>query len=262
MQHEDKIPFVEFIKAIGELNEKLREIESKKTPEQRAKEALQSQITQQAFRENKIKKEQARCDGLFTEWIKRDTWLIYDEAIPLITAEKPDVETVLNPRDSKLWALVLSCANHSLKVINFVEGKPKHWRIKPFEWVRWLKEKEWAVHPQLLNMIYPKIDLSPTIKTTKAINSRELIKAHRLKAIKIFCNQITELSRKANVDWNEQAIPVTKKEFLEAFHKLNPAIKKISADSFDRDIAEIGIKFQRGIKSNKNNKLKLIFNIS
>lgn len=261
MQNKDQAPINLFLNALEEFTKERKEAEARKSPEQRALEARQAELRTQALKREKINKEHSRCDALFNEWIKRDTWLIYDEAMPLTKGEKPESETILNLRDNKLWDLVQACANHSLKVINF-EKKPEQWRVNPYEWVRWLKEKDCKVHQQLANLVYPKTNIPPTIKTAKANNSRELIKAHRLKALRAFSSQVEELSRKANITWDMQAIPVTKKEFLEVFHKLNPAIKKISEDSFDRDIAEIGIKFQRGIKSSKNNKLKLIFKIS
>lgn len=236
-------------------------IEARKSPEQRAQEAKQAQLTARAYALEKAKKEQAKRNDLLRSWIKRDTWLVYEEAMPLAKAEKPDVETLFNSRDEKLWALIQSCAGHSLQLIN-PDAKPKQWRVKPFEWVRWLKLKEQFVHPQLETLIYPKNEIQPTLKTAKAIQSREIIKRDRQKAIKTFATEAQARAKKQNIDWNNEAIPVTKGDFLEVLGRENSAYKKISLDTFDRDIAEIGLKFRRGTKSNKNNVLKTLFSIS
>jgi len=235
--------------------------EARKSPEQRAYEAQQAALRAKATAIEKTKKEQIRCNELFKIWIKRDTWLVYDEAMPLIKAEKPDYETLFNPRNSEFWELVQSCAGHSLQLIN-PEAKPKQWRVKPFEWVRWLKEKEQYVHPQLEALIYPKSNIQPMLKTAKATNSREIAKRDRQKAIREFASQAEELFRKHHQEWDSKAIPVTKEDFLQVLEKVNPACKKISKDTFDRDIADIGLSFKRGTKSNKNNVLKTLFSNS
>lgn len=51
---------------------------------------------------------------------------------------------------------------------------------------------------------------------------------------------------------------MTKSDFLKALGSQNPDYKKISMSSFDRDIADIGLKFKSGTKINKNNILKQI----
>lgn len=237
------------------------ENEARKSPEQLALEAQQARLRNEALALEKAKKEKGKRDVLFKSWIKLDTWLVFDEALPLTKAEKPEIETVLNQRDSSLWKLVIGCAGHSLQLIN-LDAKPKQWRVKPFEWVRWLKEKEQYIHPQLIELIYPKTSILPTIQTAKAIQSREIKKRDRQKAIKVFALKADELARKKGIEWNNEAIPVTKADFLQVFGKVNAAYIEISLNKFDRDIADIGLKFKRGTKSNKNNMLKQLFTIS
>lgn len=243
-----------------EMAKKSEEIEARKSPEQRAREAEQSRQRAEAYALEKVKKEQSRCDALFRLWLKRDTWLIYDEAMPLTKAEKPDTETIFNLRDENLWVLVQSCAGHSLQIINLDE-KPNKWRVVPFEWVRWLKLKEQVVHPQLEELLYPNNTALPSFKTTKAIQTRETIKRDRQKAIKDFALKAEELAIKNHQQWNRHAIPVTKLDFLKVFGALNPAYKKINMATFDRDIVDIGLKFKRGTSSNKNNMLNALFRI-
>ena len=252
---------LQFLKAMHEglskLQEQQAQIRARMTPEQLAEERRQIQVRQIA----KEEKEKAKLNEFFKSWLKRDAWLIYDEAMPLTKAEKPEEETILNLRDGKLWSLVQSCAGHSLQIIN-LDAKPKQWRVKPFEWVSWLKLKEQYIHPQLEALIYPQTSIQPTLKTAKAIQSREIKKRDRQKAIKVFATEAETLAKKQNIDWSNEAIPVTKSDFLEVLAKVNPAYKKISIDTFDRDIADIGLKFKRGTKSSKNNVLKEIFGIS
>lgn len=253
--------FIDFIGAFAEgYTEVLTVNEARKSPEQRAHEAEQSRLRAQAIAQEKAKKKHSQLNDLFKDWIKRDTWLIFDEAMPLIKAEKPEEETMFNLRDEKLWSLVQSCAGYSLQLLN-LEAKPKQWRVKPFEWLRWLKEKEQYIHPQLVELLYPKTEIQPTLKTAKAIQSREVFKRDRQKAIKAFALEAERLARKNNIDWSSEAIPVTKADFLQVLGAVNPAYKKISKDTFDNDITEIGLKFKRGTKSNKNNVLKTMFSI-
>jgi hypothetical protein len=249
-----------FFDRVEKFNNDRLEAEARKSPEQRTREAEVTRKKFQAHAQDKIKKEHIKLKTLFNDWIKRDTWLIYDEAMPLIKAEEPEEETIFSSRDRKLWSIVQSCAGHSLNLIN-PEAKPKQWKVKPFEWIRWLKEKEQYIHPLLIELLYPKISIPPTIKTAQAINTREQNKRDRINAIKAFNLKAGELARKQGIEWSDDAIPVTKADFRQVLGTVNTAYKKISSDSFDRDIAEIGLKFKRGTKSNKNNILKQIFSI-
>jgi hypothetical protein len=234
--------------------------EASKSPEQQAREAEQLRLKAHTNAQEKAKKEHTKLNNLFKDWLKRDTWLVLDEAMLLIKAEKPEDDTIFNLKDERLWTLVQSCAGYSLQLLN-LEGKPKQWRVKPFEWVRWLKEKEQYVHPQLVELLYPKTDIKPTLRTARAIQSREIHKRERQKAIKAFAIEAEKRARKNNIDWSNEAIPVTKVDFLRVLGYVNPVYKKITKGTFDNDIAEIGLKFKRGTKSNKNNVLKVLFSI-
>ncbi len=235
--------------------------EARKSPEQRAREAKQSQLAAHANRLEKAHKNEIELNNFFEEWLKRDTWLIYDEAMPLIKGEKPEAEGFLNLRDTKLWELVQSCATHSLTLTN-KEVKPKQWRVKPFEWIRWLLGKKEKIHPQLITLVYPKTSIPPALKTTKANNSREILKRDRQKAIKAFALEAEIRARKNNIEWSKEEIAVTKSDFLKVLGTINPVYKKITAGTFDNDITDIGLKFKRGTKSNKNNMLNKLFSIN
>jgi len=207
----------------------------------------------------KAEKENKRLDALFQPWLKRDTWLVWQEAMFLNLGIDPtSLEAFLDPRDQKQWELAQSCAGISLNILN-INAKPEEWRVKPFEWVRWLKEKDQTVNPKLLDLLYPIAVIKPTAKTAEATLSRSILKVKRQRAIKEFSNEAAVRARKLAHHWDSQSIPVTKSDFLSVFKKEYPEFKQISPDSFDRDIADIGIKFQRGTKSNKNNILKSLF---
>ena len=232
-------------------------LQASKSPEQIVKEQTDTNEADLRAICQREEKKHSKLDLLFKEWLKRDTWLIYQEAIPLTNGESPN-EILFY--DEKLWKLVESCAGHSLKIAN-LDLKAKQWRVKPDEWVRWLKEKEQPVNIQLESQLLPKVTSSVTSKIFKATISRSLMKVARQSALKTFIRQIEELTKKQNLEWNSQEIPVTKRDFLEVFYKENTAIKKISRDSFDRDIADIKIKFKKGTKNNKNNVLIKLFKV-
>lgn len=234
--------------------------EARKSPAQIAHdEELAAQKNIQFQKERALKKANI-ISTLFKDWIKRDTWLIFDEAVFLRMGKPPQEPTFFDSK-TELHALAISCAGDSLKVLNLKE-KPNLWRIQPFEWVCWLKQKNEYIHPQLVEMLFPKEDLKPNIKTAKAIQSRETHKRDRQKALKAFAEQTENLARNKNIAWDSRAIPVTKLDFLAVFSKLNPVFKKITVGMLDNDNKVIGLSFKRGTKSNKNNILKIIYKSS
>lgn len=231
--------------------------EARKTPAQLAIEKEQAALRSIELQKERELKEKKFISTLYDLWLKRDTWLVFDEATYLSAGKKPQESTIFDT-NTESYNFIKSCAGHSLEVLNIHE-KPNLWRVKPFEWVRWLKEKQQTVHPELLRLLYPTSNAEPTAKTTKASNSRSREKVMRQKAIKQFALDASEKARKLNIPWNSQEIAVTKLDFIKVFSKEYPDFKNISGDTFDRDIADIGLKFKSGTKSNKNNALKDIF---
>ncbi len=234
------------------------ERQASKTPQQRAEEAQRWAENDRLNKINKLKKKNEELDILYRPWLKLDTWLIYDEAMPLLKGEKPEEDSIWFTKDPILWKTVGSCAGHSLSVINLGEDSKK-WRVKPSEWIRWLIEKGYQVPNQLLCLLPKSVATKSNAKTYAANLSKDLKKKERLKALKIFMADIGERTRKANLNWDPQKISVTKKEFLAVFFKQHPQIGVIGLETFSNDITHIGVKFASGTKTNKNNVLNMIY---
>jgi hypothetical protein len=259
-------PLLERFAELGQIYTRLnQENEARKSTKQRAREDAENRQRWALERENKARakteKEHIRLRELFARWCKRDTWLIHYEAIALAKGWEPNTNLLLDVTDKGLLELVQSCAGHSLKVVNIAE-KPARWRVEPREWVRWLKEKDQALPQELIDIILPKPnEAEPGKKTSRATLGRERKKRDKIVALKRFLADAGERARSAGLVWNEQAIPVTKDEFLAVFYRQYPKIEQIGADSFDGYIKEIGIKFKHGVKPKLNNMLSQLFKI-
>jgi hypothetical protein len=255
----DKTPVEILLEQIETLRRHHAEVEAKKSPAQKAAEKLQFETQRQAALKAKAEKNHQRLTRLFSEWCKRDTWLIESQAMHLLTGIDPSDATIFDAVDEKLWELVKSCAGHSLTITNRAD-KPNKWLVKPQEWVRWLNEKGYAVPTELTSILFPVTkEITPQLKIAPAQEAREKKKRDRLKALKAFVSDIGERTRKQGIEFDRQSIPVTKADFLKVFHSQHPQIDKISRATFDHDIAEIGLKFKHGTKSNKNNVLARVF---
>jgi hypothetical protein len=234
-------------------------LEAAKTPEQRAREALQRQVDAERYAKEKRDKQTAKLRKLYEKWCLRDTWLLDVEAIPLALEEEPTwVSYVIEGADT-LLKLAISCAGHSLPIENVSEAQSK-WRVKPVNWVHWLKEKGYPVNAQLEARTQPKArEIKAEPQTARATASRERNKALRIADLKRFVADVEQRARADKLPWDRTGIPVTKADFLAEFFKQYPQYSDFSLASFDNDFAEIGVKFRPGVKRKKNNVLKGLF---
>lgn len=80
---------------------------------------------------------------LYENWVTKDTWLIKDEALPLLTASDPEKGVEYDSEKDNLlneiWPHARRCVEQGLlKVINR-EEVPENWRSQPLEIYRWAK---------------------------------------------------------------------------------------------------------------------------
>lgn len=238
---------------------KQAELEARKSPEQKALEKRQAEEKRQAQLKTKAEKTSKKLTQLYSTWCKRDTWLVYKEALYLFVGQDPAETTVFDFINNGIWELARSCAGHSLNLAN-PKDKDTLWRVTPAEWARWLKEKGYAVPAELTAILSPITPIvTPEQKIAPAQQAREKKKRDRIQALKAFVIEIGERARKNKIEFDKQSIPVTKGDFLKVFHSQYPQIEEISLSTFDHDIAEIGLKFKPGTKPNKNNILVELF---
>jgi len=210
------------------------------------------------------KREKQKREALYATWCQRDTWVLKTEALPLAFGKAPSgddlVSWLLSSKERALYDLAVSCVGHSLTIVN-KDAKQDEWRVTPLNWLRWLQEKKQPVDAVLVNALRSKLpdSASDEPKTKQANIARGKGKKDRLERLHRFVTVMDERAREANLGWDHREIPVTKKEFLDVFYRFNPQVKHFGLASFEHDFKTLGVKFKNGVKTNKNNVLKLMF---
>src|SRR5260370_33903008 len=170
------------------------------------------------------------------------------EGVPLALGEEPTWLSYVIEGADTLLKLAISCAGQSLPIENVSEVQSK-WRVKPANWVRWLKEKRYPVNAQLEAITQPKVrEIKSEPQTARATASRERNKALRIADLKRFVADVEQRARPDKLLWDHTGIPVTKADFLAVFFKQYPQYRDLSRDSFDNDFTEIASKFRPGVK--------------
>jgi len=235
-----------------------QQINAGKGPEQLTREAQVRKV------EVDKRKKQNR-EALYATWCQRDTWVLTTEALPLAFGEAPsgeDLITWFSGKEQALYDLAVSCVGHSLTIVN-KDANQNEWRGTPLNWLKWLQEKRQPAEPESADALQsrlpgPSADVAEP-KTKQANLARGAGKKERLDRLELFIAAMEEQARKAKLGWDRSKIPVTKKEFLDVFYRFNPQVKHFGLASFEHDFKILGVKFKSGVKTNKNNVLKLIF---
>lgn len=95
--------------------------------------------------------------SFFESHLKKDSWLVFDEAIPISNGIAPNeagsIELYSKTWYRELKDLALAAqGNKTLSIINH-ESKPKQWRVTPKAFVKWALEKEININPVLVEVI-------------------------------------------------------------------------------------------------------------
>ncbi len=244
--------------ALAPMARRHAELEAAKTPEQRAREARQHEADAERRTKEQREKQAATWRKFYEKWCLRDTWLLESEAVPLALEVQPSWLLPIIDADA-LLKLAISCAGYSLPIekLSWMQTK---WRVKPADWVRWLKEKGYSVNAQLEAITQPKVpEIKAEPQTARATESRERKKALRIGDLKRFVAEVEKRAQAAKLLWDRTGIPVTKADFRAVFFKQHAQYRELSRDSFDNDFTEIGVKFRPGVKRKKNNVIKALF---
>src|SRR5258708_15482551 len=235
------------------------EREAAKRSGQRAEEARQQEADAERRAKEKREKQAEKLRKLYEKWCLRDTWLLDMEAVPLALGEEPTWLSYVIEGADTLLKLAISCAGHSLPIENVNEAQSK-WKVKPANWVRWLKEKRYAVNAQLKAITPPKVpEMKAEAQTARATATREKNKARRLGHLRRFLEEVEQRARARNLSWDRTGIPTAKADFLAEFFKQYPQYGDLSRASFDNDFTQLGVKFKPGVRRNKNNVLRGLF---
>lgn len=96
---------------------------------------------------------------MHNEWLKKDVWNLYNEALPLAVGIHPNCwEVVKNLKDKefrilqaqahKIKELMPSCVGYSL-IIQNIDDKARHWKVKPSNFISWIEGKGISINSLL-----------------------------------------------------------------------------------------------------------------
>jgi hypothetical protein len=194
---------------------------------------------------------------IMDEYAKRDFWVL-QEALNLLRGYHPKRSGWGVPGDI---ALAESCVGQggSLSVIN-PQMPVRKWQVRPKDFIKWAEEKGLPLHSAMKHTMTGGGQLSSPARQTKtdqANRTRKAEKESRLDALEWMRNEID--SRTTGRNWDSSTIPATKEDFHDVFYQIFTDLKKVTAGTLADDLPQIGIKFQPGQKSRKDNVLVQIF---
>ncbi|MEW8687316.1 MAG: hypothetical protein AB2556_16005 [Candidatus Thiodiazotropha sp.] len=194
---------------------------------------------------------------ILDEYAKRDFWLL-QEALNLLRGYHPNRNGWGESGD---LALAKSCVGSggSLSVINS-QAPVRKWQVRPKDFLKWAEEKGLPVHLAIKHaMSHPARVSSPTeqTRTNQANRTRKAEKEARIEALQQIKDEID--NRTVGRSWDSSNIPATKEDFHGVFFRLKKDLKKVTAGTLADDLPQIGIKFQPGQKSRKDNVLTQLF---
>lgn len=80
---------------------------------------------------------------LYEKWVTKDTWLLKDEALPLLMALDPEKSLDIDPATEtalgEMWIHAGSCVEQGLLKVTNREDVPEKWRVRPIDIYRWAK---------------------------------------------------------------------------------------------------------------------------
>ncbi|MCU7933236.1 MAG: hypothetical protein KZQ90_20790 [Candidatus Thiodiazotropha sp. (ex Codakia rugifera)] len=195
---------------------------------------------------------------ILDQYLKRDFWRL-QEALNLIRGYHPSRNGWGKRGD---LTLAKSCVGPggSLSVINSQESD-WDWKVRPKAFVKWAEEKGLSLHPDMKHAMISPARLSnptPQTRTKQANRTRKAEKEARLEALVWMRNEIDQRTHDRN--WDSSSIPSTKDDFHDVFYRIFPDIVEVKAETLAGDLPQIGIKFQPGRKTSKNNVLSKLFN--
>lgn len=194
---------------------------------------------------------------ILDEYAKRDFWLL-QEALNLLRGYHPKRNGWGASGD---LALAKSCVGPggSLSVINS-QAPVRKWQVRPKGFIKWANDKGLPLYPAMKHaMSHPARVSSPTeqTRTNQANRIRKAEKEARIEALQQIKDEID--NRTVGRSWDSSNIPATKEDFHGVFFRLKKDLKKVSVGTLADDLPLIGIKFQPGQKSRKDNVLAQLF---
>ncbi|MES9989629.1 MAG: hypothetical protein ABW077_17115 [Candidatus Thiodiazotropha endolucinida] len=194
---------------------------------------------------------------ILDEYAKRDFWLL-QEALNLLRGYYPKRNGWGESGDLALAKSSVGPGG-SLSVIN-PQAPVRKWQVRPKGFLKWAEEKGLPVHLAMKHAMSNHVRHSSTTqqtRTNQANRTRKAEKEARIEALRQIKEEID--NRTVGRSWDSSNIPATKEDFHGVFFRFNKDLKKVSVGTLADDLPQMGIKFQPGQKTRKDNVLAQLF---
>jgi hypothetical protein len=103
---------------------------------------VESESVSMQQREDKIfEKETLSLQKLYEQWSCKESWVLYDEGIPLLFGVSPDykrsADDELSSKIESLWEHAQECVNKKLLPILNAENPKEQWEVRPIDLYSW-----------------------------------------------------------------------------------------------------------------------------
>ncbi len=257
----------------SDYTELLRIMEQAQTSEKRieAAQAMSNLYLKRSNEKREAKRRQMKDEAqlhfreLCANWAKRDFWSLW-EALNLLVHRHPETHD-WSDGVGDLWQLAVTCIGPggTLRVINpevkalTTPALAHKYKIRPLDLLSWARAKKISV-PKELDAVLTGVEEISSSAGTLSLEER---KKKRRRDIRRFTDIAYAEAERVGIDWAKMKLPigVTKQEFkavFEQYMRVQPS-EKVSQDTFNDDLKDLGITFARGVKNRSNNDLARLF---
>ncbi|MBL1142361.1 MAG: hypothetical protein HND53_10055 [Proteobacteria bacterium] len=120
---------------------KIKSLFNFKKYEKNSVKAENSDVSMQDREEKIFEKERLNLQKLYEQWSCEETWLLYEEGIPLLFGIEPQSRSILESDVSEkiesLWQHAKECGHKKLLPVINIEKPEKEWEVRPIDLYSW-----------------------------------------------------------------------------------------------------------------------------
>ena len=119
---------------------KIKSCFSKNTDNKTAVDEQSVEISMEEREEKIFEKETLNLQKLYEQWSCKESWLLYDEGIPLLFGLEPgnnNIDDELSDKIESLWEHAQDCVNKKLLAVINQEKPAKEWQVRPLDLYSW-----------------------------------------------------------------------------------------------------------------------------
>ena len=119
---------------------KIKSCFSKSTDNKTAVDEQSVEISMEEREEKIFEKETLNLQKLYEQWSCKESWLLYDEGIPLLFGLEPgnnNIDDELSDKIESLWEHAQDCVNKKLLSVINQEKPANEWQVRPLDLYSW-----------------------------------------------------------------------------------------------------------------------------